>query len=120
MSMISSAPMPGMVRQSWASGVAPSPPLGIADAAALADALGGLGACLFLVDASGKIAYANAAGHAMLGERSVVRAVDGRLVACDAHAASALKELLARYGAGDIAPGLKTDVVPLSAHDRSN
>src|SRR5262245_56589978 len=113
MSMLSRAPssVRSMARRSWTSAVAPSPLLATTDAAALADALGGLGACLFLVNASGKIVYANAAGYGMLGERSVLREVEGRLVACEAHAARTLKETLARCGGGETARGLTTAVV---------
>jgi PAS domain-containing protein len=38
-------------------------------AAAMADALDGLSAGMFLVDADGRIVHANAAGHVIVGER---------------------------------------------------
>jgi DNA-binding CsgD family transcriptional regulator len=64
------------------------------EAATLADTLDGLGAGLFVVDATGRIVHANASGRAMLHERLVLRDAAGRLAACETGAASALKESL--------------------------
>ena len=47
-----------------------------AEAATFADTLDGLSAGMFLVDATGRIVHANASGHAMLHERSVLRAAE--------------------------------------------
>jgi DNA-binding CsgD family transcriptional regulator len=81
------------------------------EAATLAHALDGLGAGLFVVDATGRIVHANASGRAMLRERLVLRDAEGRLAACGARAASALKEALAKCAdAGQAA-------LPLSAGD---
>jgi DNA-binding CsgD family transcriptional regulator len=84
------------------------------EAAPLADVLDGLGAGLFVVDATGRIVHANASGHDMLRERLVLRDAGGRLAACEARAASALREGLANAAAGcDARPA----ALPLSAHD---
>jgi DNA-binding NarL/FixJ family response regulator len=83
------------------------------EAATLADALDGLGAALFVVEATGRIVHANASGHAMLRERLVLRAAEGRLVACKAPAASALKAIMAKAACPDASPA----ALPLSAGD---
>jgi DNA-binding CsgD family transcriptional regulator len=83
------------------------------EAATLADALDGLGAGLFVVDATGRIVHANASGRAMLRERLVLRDAGGRLAACEARAASALKESLVKAGETDARP----TALPLSAGD---
>ena len=88
-----------------------------AEAATFADALDGLCARLFLVDATGRIVHANASGHAMLRECSVLRAISGKLVACEANAAKALEEIFAAARDGDAAVGTKGIAVPLSARD---
>jgi DNA-binding CsgD family transcriptional regulator len=74
-----------------------------AEAATFADALDGLAAGLFLVDAAGRMVHANASGRALLEEQGVLRASGGRLVAGDARSAPALGEVLAAAG-GDGAP----------------
>jgi hypothetical protein len=66
------------------------------EAATLADALDGLGAGLFVVDAAGRIVHANTSGRTMLEERTVLRAADGRLAACDGRSAAALREMMAK------------------------
>ena len=52
------------------------------EAAAFADALDGLEAGMFLVDAGGRLVHANASGRAMLKEGNVLHA-NGKLVALD-------------------------------------
>ncbi len=74
--------------------------MSIPEAATLADTLDCLGAGLFLLDATGRIVHANASAHALLRQRTVVSALDGKLVACDANAAQALKEIVAEAGTG--------------------
>ena len=83
------------------------------EAATLADTLDGLGAGLFVVDATGRIVHANASGRAMLRERLVLRDAEGRLAACEARAASALREVLAKSAGPDARP----TALPLSAGD---
>jgi DNA-binding CsgD family transcriptional regulator len=81
------------------------------EATTLADALDGLGAGLFVVDAKGGIVHANASGRAMLRERFVLRNAEGRLAACEPRAASALKESLVKAADTDARP----TALPLSA-----
>src|SRR5262245_26934653 len=81
------------------------------EAETLADALDGLGAGLFVVDATGRIVHANASGRAMMRERLVLRDAEGRLAACEARAASALRAALAK-AAG---PDARSAALPLSA-----
>jgi DNA-binding CsgD family transcriptional regulator len=88
-----------------------------AEAATLADTLDGISAGMLLVDQSGRIVHANAGGHAMLSERSVLRAVGGRLVAIEASADQALTEIFAMAGGGDAAVGTRGIAVPLSARN---
>lgn len=88
-----------------------------AEASALADALDGLCAGMFLVDETGRIVHANASGHAMLDQRSILRAAGGKLVAIDASAANALSEIFPMAHCGDAAVGTKGIVVPLRARD---
>ena len=63
-----------------------------AEAAAFADTLDGVSAGMFLVDAGGRIVHANASGHALLDERSVLRAGGGKLVAIAAEAEQELNQ----------------------------
>jgi len=83
------------------------------EAATLADALDGLDAGLFVVDATGRIVHANASGSAMLQARLILRCADGRLAACEARAAAALRELIPKA----VGPDAKPTAVPLSAGD---
>ena len=57
-----------------------------AEAATFADTLDGISAGMLLVDARGGIVHANASGHAMLAEGSVLRAAGGKLAANNADA----------------------------------
>jgi DNA-binding CsgD family transcriptional regulator len=90
-----------------------------AEAASFVDALDGLSAGLFLVDATGRIVHANTSGHAMLHERSVLRAASGKLVALESAAATALNAIFAAAGSGGTGLGSKGIAVPLRAHDGS-
>jgi DNA-binding CsgD family transcriptional regulator len=85
------------------------------EAAALADALDGLTAAMFLVDADARIVHANASGLAMLAEGAVMRAAAGRVVANDPQTNVALRDILTGAAAGDIAIGVKGIAVPLPA-----
>lgn len=91
--------------------------MNIPEAAAFADALDGLGAGMFLVDETGGIIHVNGSGQVMLHERSVLRAADGKLVACDANAASALKKIFAAAGGGAVAVCTSDIAVPLGTRD---
>jgi DNA-binding CsgD family transcriptional regulator len=87
------------------------------EAAAMADTLDGLAAGMFLVDARGRIAHANASGEAMLASGEIVRTAGGRLTAADAAANLALQDVAAAAaaGAGDRPVGVKGIAVPLAA-----
>jgi DNA-binding CsgD family transcriptional regulator/PAS domain-containing protein len=87
-----------------------------AETAAFADILDGLSAGFFLVDANGRIAHANAAGHDMLSADDFLRSVGGRLVARDADADRTLRETAAASAAGDDI-GMKAIALPLSARN---
>jgi DNA-binding CsgD family transcriptional regulator len=88
-----------------------------AEAATFADAADGLGAGMFFVDASARIVHANASGHGMLAQGSLLGVVDGRLVPNDASAEQALNEVYAMAERGDAAVGVKGIAVPLMALD---
>jgi len=82
-------------------------------AATFADTLDGISAGMLLVDARGGIVHANASGHAMLAEGSVLRAAGGKLAANNADAEGALYEVILAAGSGDAAVGIKGIAVPL-------
>ena len=86
-------------------------------AAAFADALDGISASVFFVDAHARIVHVNIAGHAMLDAGDVLRRVDGRLVAMDAQVDQALREacLAAADGGGSL--GIKGIAIALRAQD---
>jgi DNA-binding CsgD family transcriptional regulator len=85
------------------------------EAATFADALDCLGAALFLVDPDARIVHANTSAHVLLHRRTVLRATDGKLSACEPDAAHALRRSIAE---ADRAPvGASTVALPLRAHD---
>ena len=88
-----------------------------AEAATFADSLDGLSAGMLLVDETSRIVHANASGHVMLAEGSVLRATAGKLTANEADAEQALNEIFAMAGSGDAAVGVKGIAVPLTARD---
>jgi DNA-binding CsgD family transcriptional regulator/PAS domain-containing protein len=88
-----------------------------AEAATFADVLDGLSAAMFLVDETGRIVHANASGHAMLHESSILRTAGGKLIAIEAGAAQSLSEIFPAAGGGDTALGIKGIAVPLRARD---
>ena len=88
-----------------------------AEAATFADTADGLGAGMFFVDASARIVHANASGHVMVAQGSLLRVVDGKLVPNDASAEQALNEVYAMAERGDAAIGVKGIAVPLLALD---
>lgn len=87
------------------------------EAAALADTLDGLVAGMFLVDAGGRLVHANASGHNMLADRSVVQIIGSRFAAFDSPAAGALNEVFAAARVGDAAVGRGGVAVPMSARN---
>lgn len=84
------------------------------EAASLAEALDGLSAGMFLVDAGGRIVHANASGHAMLAKSDVLRAAGGRLLPVDPTAERILHDGFLAAGKGDAAVGTRGIAVPLS------
>jgi DNA-binding CsgD family transcriptional regulator len=88
-----------------------------AEAATFADTLDGLGAGMFLVDARGRIVHANARGHAMLAEGSLLRSAGGRLAAKDVNAEQTLHEVFLAAGSGDAKVGNKGIAVLLAARE---
>ena len=89
-----------------------------AEATCFTDILDGLSAGMILVDASGRIVHANAAGNTMLAAADFLRRTAcGRLVASDALVNMALREILLAAGAGDTALGVKGIALPLAARN---
>jgi len=86
-------------------------------AAAFADALDGISASVFFVDAHARIVHANIAGQTMLDAGDVLRSVDGRLVAIDAEVDEALRDAFIAAAGGDSALGIKGIAIPLRAQD---
>jgi DNA-binding CsgD family transcriptional regulator/PAS domain-containing protein len=84
------------------------------EAARFADALDGLAAGIFLVDAGFRIVHANSAGHDILRADDFLRSINGRLVARDGRSNRTLREVFADDGG---APGIKGTALPLTAHD---
>jgi DNA-binding CsgD family transcriptional regulator len=89
--------------------------MGMPEAATFAHVLDSLGAGLFLVEATSRIVHANASARALLHGRSVLRATNDRLVACDAGSAQALAQIVSQ-AAGAPALG-RAIAVPLRARD---
>jgi DNA-binding CsgD family transcriptional regulator len=86
-------------------------------AANLADTLDCLKAGMFLLDHSGRIVHANAAGHTILEQGEMLRAVHGRLVATSSEAQRTLADVLADARKGDAAVGERGVAMPLSTPD---
>lgn len=84
-----------------------------AEAAYFADTLDGLSASMVLVDARGLIVHANAAGHALLAEGSVLYVAGRKLAARDVAAEQALYDVFLAAGSGDTAVGIKGIAMPL-------
>jgi DNA-binding CsgD family transcriptional regulator len=87
------------------------------EAATFADTLDSLSGGMFLVEASGRLVHANAAGQVMLNEADVLRMSSGQLTTGDRHAARTLANTFASAGDGDTAIGAKGIAVPLVARD---
>ena len=72
---------------------------------------------MYLVDATGRLIHANAAGNAILDAGDILSIVGGRLVAGDAQIDRALRDVFAAAGQGDTALGTKGIAVPLIGKD---
>lgn len=88
-----------------------------AQTASFADALDGLSAAMFMVQANGRIVHANAAGHAMLASSGFLYAAADRLTVRDVRTHHALMEVLAAAGTGDGAVGARGVALPLATRD---
>jgi len=88
-----------------------------AQSASLADALDGLSAAMFLVQANGRIVHANAAAHAMLAASGFLYAANARLTVRDVKMHHALMDVLADAGNGDGAVGARGVALPLATRD---
>jgi DNA-binding CsgD family transcriptional regulator len=86
-------------------------------ASALADALDGIAAAMFLLDGVGNIVHANAAAREMMAAQAVLHAVGNRLVLFEPKTDRALHDMLAGLGAGDVAVGGMGISIPLSGRD---
>ena len=86
-------------------------------AAAMADALDGLSAGMFLVDADGRIVHANAAGHVIVAKGDVLCSASGRLAACEPEIDQALREAFAAAAGSAEAIRIKAISVPLITRD---
>lgn len=86
-------------------------------AATLADALDGLAAGIFLVDADARVVHANRRGHAMLTDGDILKDIGGKLSAMDLQANQSMRDVFAAADAGDAAVGAKGLAVPLMACD---
>jgi DNA-binding CsgD family transcriptional regulator len=88
-----------------------------AEAECFSAILDGLSVGMILVDGTGCIVHANAAGSAILGAGEFLRAVGGRLVAGDAETNEILRHAIAAADAGDAVVGIKGIALPLTAQD---
>jgi DNA-binding CsgD family transcriptional regulator/PAS domain-containing protein len=84
-----------------------------AEAASFSDTLDGLSYGVFLVDRTGRIVHANAAGCTLLSVGDPLRAAAGRLVLSDATADQTLREAFAALDQGDAALGVEGIAVSL-------
>ena len=87
------------------------------ETAALADALDTIRAGMFLIDASGHIAHANTAAHALLAAGTLFRGPAGRLTAVDGSSDHALHDIVAGASGGDAGVGTRGIALPLTASD---
>lgn len=86
-------------------------------AASFGDALDGLAAGMFLVDARGRVVHANAAANVLLRDGSAITVRDGRVVAADRSAAAALSEVFAAAGQGESAVGVRGISIGIEGRD---
>jgi len=88
-----------------------------AEVATFVDTFDGLAAGMYLVDATGRLIHANAAGTAILEAGDILNAVGGRLIAGDVQVDRTLRDVYAAAGKGDTALGIKGIAVPLIGKD---
>lgn len=87
------------------------------EVATFIDALDGLSAGMYLVDADGRLIHANAAGSDILAGGDILRSASGRLVASDARVQRTFRDVFAAAGQGDAAVGIKGIAVSLTGED---
>lgn len=87
------------------------------EASTFADMLDGLSAGIFLVDGTGRIVHANAAGRGVLVAGDILCSAAGRLIARDPHVNQTLHDAFKSAEQGDAAIGIQGIAVSLIAHD---
>ena len=87
-----------------------------AEAATFGNALDGIGAGLFFVDAGGRIVHANTSGQDMLAQGVLARGSSGKLASYDTSAVQGLDEIFGIAESGD-ADEPRGGAVPLTARD---
>jgi DNA-binding CsgD family transcriptional regulator len=88
-----------------------------AQAATFGDALDGICAGLFLVDANEQIVHANTSGQAMLAKGVLLRGTGDKLMPHDTNAAQGLHEIFSSAARGRADPGPRGGAVPLTGRD---
>src|SRR6185369_6747661 len=88
-----------------------------AEATTFADALDGLSAGMFVVDAEGRIVHTNTSGRALLEDGAALGGAHGRIRPTDAAAGRTIKDIVAAAGNGDKAINTKGIAVPLTGRD---
>jgi DNA-binding CsgD family transcriptional regulator len=88
-----------------------------AEAATFGNALDGIDAGLFFVDASGRIVHANTSGHDMLAQGVLARASGGKLASNDVNAVQAFDEIFGIADSSDADVGPRGGAVALTASD---
>jgi DNA-binding CsgD family transcriptional regulator/PAS domain-containing protein len=87
------------------------------EAATFGNALDGIGAGLFFVDASGRIVHANTSGQGMLAQGVLARGTSGKLAPYDASAVQGLDEIFGITESGDADAEPRSGAIPLTARD---
>jgi DNA-binding CsgD family transcriptional regulator len=87
------------------------------EAAAFSDAIDGLAAAVFLVDASGRLLHANTSGEAMLVARDPFSTIEGILTATNQKIHRSLSDSFAVAAGGDAAVEKRGIAVPLTAEN---
>jgi DNA-binding CsgD family transcriptional regulator len=87
------------------------------EAATFGNALDGIGAGLFFVDASGRIVHANTSGQGMLAQGVLARGTSGKLAPYDASAEQGLDEIFGITESGDPDAEPRGGAISLTARD---
>jgi len=89
------------------------------EAEVLTEALDQFSGAIFLVDADGRIQFANTAAKSLLGQPSPLTVAHGRLVAHNGDAMKALRAGIAAAAVSDAAFGVHADAIPLDDLSRT-